>query len=117
MSVTTVIIREEQVIFYFPSACERHYIVAAGGLRGCAGKRNCQQYSSELKRALPAAKASLNGRADVRIMAQVAKRQRDKLAVLRGVILQTDKQARVSSQIGPWSRTNQIYKLMPLWNN
>lgn len=50
-------------------------------------------------------------------MAQVAKRQRDKSAISRGIVLQTDKQARVSSQIGPWSRTNQIYKLMPLWNN
>lgn len=77
MSVTTVIIREVQVIFYFPSACERRYIVAAGGLRGCAGKRNRQQHSSELNRALPIAKASLNYNerhgADVRIMAQVAK--------------------------------------------
>lgn len=85
MSVTTVIIREEQVIFYFPSACERRHIVAVGGLRGCAGKRDCQQYSLKLNRALSIAKASLNYNewhaADVRIMLQVAKRQRDKSAI------------------------------------
>lgn len=41
-------------------------------------------------------------------MAQVAKRQRDQLAKLRGVVLQTDKQARVSSQIGPFQNKSDL---------